>query len=1039
MFQMLKLLFILLFSFLSMINCNSSNRNESELVDSLERQASASFISVWRISQEGEAITLPLRSEYNYDFTVDWGDGSSSEITAYDDTDITHIYASAGEYRVIISGILEAWYFNNSGSKDQLISVLSLGDVGWRDLEAAFYGCENLEEFGGGDVSNVANMSYMFAGTSLVELDMNGWQFGNVTDMSLMFTGVTLPTEIYSFLLNQIYATSQQNGVNFDGGDSKYNESAVTARGALIDRGWLIVDGGRDDDGDGDPGNDDDSGGDSDSGGDGDQGGTPPPIDVELPPTVVSVLITSTPSGAYHSSGKIYGPEETIEMTVAFSEMVLVDTAGGTPILEFNIGSLMKEASYSSGTGTRELIFTYTVVEKDQSFNGVELFRDKLNANGGRMTSVRMQDADLSHAGFSSNGDHRVGDIARIRKIEIRGIPPNGVYGIGDAMNLVVYFTKQVQERNRYPDVIVEVGSQQKKFRMSGRYQDRLFYKNVLVREGDLDEDGIRLPSNFMDTSNGENVYHGNKEPIFTEFSAWEPPSVLKVDGIRPTITQVSITSTPASGNTYEAGETIEMTLEFDKVVKVATSAGRPKLTVAIGGETRQAVYQDGSDTNRLTFIYVVDVTTRDRDTDGIHISEDSLSLNKGTIRGVMAGNNASLTHMELPTQINHQVDTGPYITHVAITSSPTKDNIYGPGEKIQITLTFNEEVLVAGVPRVTIRMGTKEKPAKKELGTRFTKIVFSYTVEMEDHDDDGIDVYGLTRGSIISAQTRRALYREYDSLVAQSEHKIDGESPPFIVKTPWISSTPTAKNVNTYGPGENIEVTVRFDKSVVVTGKPKLFFWVGTSVKPALYNRGSNSTDIVFAYEVGSLDQDLNGINMLGHSIYLRSGRDTIRSRRGIHAVLDHGPFGHQFGHRVGLFSRILGITMRGGPANNQFYVAGEEIKIVVRLSHRGSYIAGDPPKIKLHIGKSIREARYVTGITTNSFWFKYTVKESDFDINGITIPANAFPLRNNGETSIIRDTPPSSPFIFFNLDHLALVNLEGRRVNVAVGGGKL
>ncbi|MEE3079510.1 MAG: hypothetical protein VX341_09260, partial [Bdellovibrionota bacterium] len=128
---------------------------------------SSDFISVWRTTSSAESITLPLRSGYNYNFQVDWGDGSPIDtITAYNDPQITHVYAVAGDYTVRISGLLEAWFFNNSGDKHKIIDVLSFGDVGWVNLENAFDGCVNLATFYGGNTSNVINMKSMFSGAT---------------------------------------------------------------------------------------------------------------------------------------------------------------------------------------------------------------------------------------------------------------------------------------------------------------------------------------------------------------------------------------------------------------------------------------------------------------------------------------------------------------------------------------------------------------------------------------------------------------------------------------------------------------------------------------------------------------------------------------------------------------------------------------------------------------------------------------------------------------------------------------------------------
>ena len=81
------------------------------------------FISVWRTTADGETITLPLRSGYTYNFMVQWGDGTSSEVTSHDDADITHTYATAGDHTVTISGTMETIFFSNSGDKDKIISI----------------------------------------------------------------------------------------------------------------------------------------------------------------------------------------------------------------------------------------------------------------------------------------------------------------------------------------------------------------------------------------------------------------------------------------------------------------------------------------------------------------------------------------------------------------------------------------------------------------------------------------------------------------------------------------------------------------------------------------------------------------------------------------------------------------------------------------------------------------------------------------------------------------------------------------------------
>ncbi len=73
-----------------------------------------SFVSKWRVS-EGEQIALPLVENGNYDFVVNWGDGTKSHITSWDQSDKYHTYAKAGVKTISIIGTIEGWSFGSQG------------------------------------------------------------------------------------------------------------------------------------------------------------------------------------------------------------------------------------------------------------------------------------------------------------------------------------------------------------------------------------------------------------------------------------------------------------------------------------------------------------------------------------------------------------------------------------------------------------------------------------------------------------------------------------------------------------------------------------------------------------------------------------------------------------------------------------------------------------------------------------------------------------------------------------------------------------
>ncbi len=102
------------------------------------------FMFTLDIPSSGHSYTLPLSdvAGVNHNFTVEWGDGSSSEITSYDDPDITKVYASAGEYQVKIEGVCPGFNLNWT-AVEIYKSIDSWGDVGFRNLN--FEGCYNLQ------------------------------------------------------------------------------------------------------------------------------------------------------------------------------------------------------------------------------------------------------------------------------------------------------------------------------------------------------------------------------------------------------------------------------------------------------------------------------------------------------------------------------------------------------------------------------------------------------------------------------------------------------------------------------------------------------------------------------------------------------------------------------------------------------------------------------------------------------------------------------------------------------------------------------
>ena len=240
--------FTIFFALLSA--CGVGNDNKGNDFGSKEPAPDPLFRSTWRVPADSKTITLPLVQGYEYDFTVDWGDGSPiSEITAHDDQDKEHNYANKGDYNLVIEGILEAWSFNNdnTGDKDKIFSVENFGDLGYKNLSGAFHGCANLGAFEGGVTSGVTNLASMFEDATDANPDVSNWDVSSATDMTNLFNSSGLSTANYdAFLINLADNNVSVEDVTLGAtGIYYYSDDAKTARDTLeSDRGWTITDGG---------------------------------------------------------------------------------------------------------------------------------------------------------------------------------------------------------------------------------------------------------------------------------------------------------------------------------------------------------------------------------------------------------------------------------------------------------------------------------------------------------------------------------------------------------------------------------------------------------------------------------------------------------------------------------------------------------------------------------------------------------------------------------------------------------------------------
>ena len=137
-----------------------------------------------------------------------------------------------------------AFMFSPATSFNQPLGTWDVSNV--KNMEWMFGGAVSFNQpINDWNVSSVTDMSYMFVEAYSFDQPIGNWDVSNVTDMDKMFDDVTLSTSNYDNLLLGWSQLSLQNGVIFDGGNSKYSSAAADARQYIITNfGWTITDGG---------------------------------------------------------------------------------------------------------------------------------------------------------------------------------------------------------------------------------------------------------------------------------------------------------------------------------------------------------------------------------------------------------------------------------------------------------------------------------------------------------------------------------------------------------------------------------------------------------------------------------------------------------------------------------------------------------------------------------------------------------------------------------------------------------------------------
>lgn len=405
-------------------------------------------------------------------------------------------------------------------------------------------------------------------------------------------------------------------------------------------------------------------------------------------PVVTSV---SVPVNGYYNGG------QQLNFTVNFSENV---TPSAVPSIPVTIGSTVVEADYVSGSGTKALLFTYTVQPGDMDMDGIAV-GNTIALNLGTIKDGVGNNAVLTLNNIANTSNVFVNTSAAT--VVLSGTPV-----LNAPWTMTITFSEVVTDFA--PGDITATNATVSNLSTS----DNIIYTVLVTATGD-GAVTLNVPANVANNIGG-NGNAASNTIIYTH------------DGAGPVITAVNV---PANG-TYKAGDVLNFTVGFNENVTVT---GTPSLPLVIGSTNVQAAYTSGTGSSALTFSYTVQ--NGESDLDGI-ASGAALQLNSGTIKDA-ATNNAVLAINGAGNTSAVLVDAlAPEITSVAVPAN----GYYKAGDALNFTVQFSEPVVsTSTTTTLPVTIGTTTVQAVRFSTPTANSIVFRYVVQTGQMDMDGISV----------------------------------------------------------------------------------------------------------------------------------------------------------------------------------------------------------------------------------------------------------------------------------------------------------
>ena len=535
------------------------------------------------------------------------------------------------------------------------------------------------------------------------------------------------------------------------------------------------------------------------------------------------------------------GIGNTILIALTFNKPVMV--SGPAPALQLNDGGI---ATYTGGSGTNLLTFSYTVGASDASVSALAITGA---TNGASVTDAAGNAADFTAANTSFAGLQI--DTQTPIVTNVTANPASGDLNTGAVITLSLTLSEAVTVTGTPVLTLSDGGVATYQ---SGSGSNTLLFKTTVANAQNTAALAIT----------GNNL---NGSTIAIADLAGNPANLAGADvtltGLQIGATVQSVTANYASGAIVGPGTIVTFTVTTSEPVSI--TGGTPFLTLNDGGE---ATYKGGAGTNVLTFNYTVGATGSSQNTPALAIT--GFSANGATVYD--SGIKADTPDLSGVTQFasGPQVDTtAPAVVSVA--ANPATADL-DAGNTVALTAAFTAPVFVTGTPVLKLNDGGT---ATYVSGSGTSTLTFDYTVQAGQNTSDltvtGSTLTGATIKDVAGNNANLAGLVTNPAGVLQ----IDTTAP--TVKS--VTANPATADLDA---GKVVTFTVNFSEAVTVSGGTPMLLLNNNGT--AIYQGGSGSAALTFAYTVqpgqDTPDVTIAGVSLGGATIQDGAGNNAKSER---------------------------------------------------------------------------------------------------------------------------------------------------------------